>query len=62
MVRMADAPVCAYCRTRPVEAKWRPFCSHRCQLLDLARWADGSYHVAAEKPEDNDEDDEKSEV
>jgi endogenous inhibitor of DNA gyrase (YacG/DUF329 family) len=58
---MADSPVCAYCRTRPVEAKWRPFCSERCQA-DLAKWADGSYHVAGEKPEDNDEDDEKSEV
>jgi endogenous inhibitor of DNA gyrase (YacG/DUF329 family) len=60
---MADTPVCAYCRTRPVEARWRPFCSQRCQLLDLARWADGSYHVAGEKPDqDDNEHDEKSEV
>ena len=21
----------------------RPFCSERCRLIDLARWADGSY-------------------
>ena len=27
---------------------WRPFCSERCKLQDLARWADGSYRVAAE--------------
>jgi endogenous inhibitor of DNA gyrase (YacG/DUF329 family) len=33
------------CRARPVEARWRPFCSQRCQLQDQARWADGSYRV-----------------
>ena len=25
---------------------WRPFCSERCKLQDLARWADGAYRVA----------------
>ena len=24
---------------------WRPFCSERCKLQDLARWADGAYRV-----------------
>jgi uncharacterized protein len=28
-----------------VEAAWRPFCSKRCKLQDLAHWADGSYRV-----------------
>ena len=28
----------------PVEP-WRPFCSERCKLQDLARWADGTYRV-----------------
>jgi len=23
----------------------RPFCSERCRLIDLARWADGTYAV-----------------
>ena len=62
MVRMADTPVCAYCRTRPVAAKWRPFCSERCQLLDLAKWADGSYRIAGEKPAEQDEEHDESEV
>jgi len=31
-----------------VEAKWRPFCSERCKVQDLAHWADGTYRVAAE--------------
>jgi endogenous inhibitor of DNA gyrase (YacG/DUF329 family) len=51
---MADTPMCVLCRTRPVDAKWKPFCSERCQLHDLGRWADGSYRVAAEKPADAD--------
>ena len=43
-----EAPQCVFCRKNPVEAKWRPFCSERCKLQDLARWADGTYRVAAE--------------
>ena len=39
---------CAYCRTHPVEYKWRPFCSERCKLLDLARWVNGEYRVPGE--------------
>ena len=59
-----DRPVlCVLCRTRPVEPRWRPFCSQRCQQLDQARWADGTYRVAGPPsstsldPTDDDEDD-----
>jgi uncharacterized protein len=38
-------PVCVYCRTRPVDPAWRPFCSERCKLLDLSQWIDGTYRV-----------------
>jgi endogenous inhibitor of DNA gyrase (YacG/DUF329 family) len=31
-----------------VDARYRPFCSERCRLLDLARWVDGGYRVPAE--------------
>jgi hypothetical protein len=48
--------MCVCCRTHPVEPRWRPFCSERCKLQDLARWADGTYRVAAE-PVDPDFDD-----
>ena len=41
-------PLCVFCRKRPVETTSRPFCSERCRLQDLARWADGTYRVAAE--------------
>jgi endogenous inhibitor of DNA gyrase (YacG/DUF329 family) len=43
-----DGPLCVFCRKNPVEEKWRPFCSERCKLQDLARWADGTYRVAGE--------------
>jgi endogenous inhibitor of DNA gyrase (YacG/DUF329 family) len=39
-----------------MEPAWRPFCSKRCKLQDLARWADGTYRVAAEPVEDADAD------
>jgi endogenous inhibitor of DNA gyrase (YacG/DUF329 family) len=41
-------PLCVYCRRHPVEAVYRPFCSERCKLLDLAHWVDGDYRVAGE--------------
>jgi hypothetical protein len=44
---MGDLRLCVYCRRRPVEARYRPFCSERCRLLDLAAWADGTYRIAS---------------
>jgi endogenous inhibitor of DNA gyrase (YacG/DUF329 family) len=48
MIRMREAPLCVLCRRRPVDPRWRPFCSERCRNEDLARWADGGYRVAGE--------------
>ena len=53
---MGDARLCVLCRTRPVDERWRPFCSERCRNEDLARWADGRYRVAAEPIPDPDTD------
>lgn len=56
IARMPE-PVCVFCRRRAVDPAWRPFCSERCKLQDLARWADGAYRVPAEPvldPEDSD--------
>jgi endogenous inhibitor of DNA gyrase (YacG/DUF329 family) len=53
--------LCVFCRAQPIDPQWRPFCSERCQLQDLARWADGSYSVAAEPvPEPQADDNTKS--
>ena len=57
MDRMGEARLCVLCRTRPMDERWRPFCSERCRNEDLARWAEGRYHVAGEPeppPDSND--------
>jgi len=28
------------------DAPSRPFCSHRCQMIDLGKWFDGQYRVS----------------
>ncbi len=40
--------MCVFCRKHPAAHAWRPFCSERCKMMDLARWADGSYRVPGE--------------
>jgi endogenous inhibitor of DNA gyrase (YacG/DUF329 family) len=45
---LPDRTVCVYCRRQPVDPRWRPFCSDRCRLQDLARWIDGDYRIAGE--------------
>ena len=50
--------VCVFCRRQPVDPAWRPFCSERCRLQDLARWADGAYRIPGDRvsePEERDE-------
>jgi endogenous inhibitor of DNA gyrase (YacG/DUF329 family) len=37
------------CRKRPIDPRFRPFCSERCRLIDLARWADGSYSIPGDR-------------
>ena len=50
-------PRCVFCRKPPVDPAWRPFCSKRCKLQDLVRWADGKYAVPGESVSDEDEPD-----
>jgi endogenous inhibitor of DNA gyrase (YacG/DUF329 family) len=47
--------LCVFCRRKPAVHHWRPFCSERCQTLDLARWADGTYRVPGEQVESPEE-------
>ena len=48
-------PLCVFCRNKPVDPAWRPFCSKRCKVQDLARWADGTYTVPGDRlPEPDD--------
>ena len=57
---------CPLCKK---EAAWednpfRPFCSERCRLIDLGKWAAEEYRVAGEKqslPEDGEDEKNRSE-
>jgi endogenous inhibitor of DNA gyrase (YacG/DUF329 family) len=49
-----------YCRKRPEDPAWRPFCSERCKMADLGRWLSEEYRVPDEPapsadPEHDDE-------
>jgi uncharacterized protein len=48
-------PICG----KPARERFRPFCSARCQTIDLARWIGGNYRVPTaeddEPPADDDE-------
>ena len=42
---------CPTCRktfdvTLKEDAPYRPFCSHRCKMVDLGRWFDGTYTIS----------------
>lgn len=43
-------PACPVCR-RPVTPRHAPFCSPRCQQVDLARWLTGAYRITADDPD-----------
>ena len=63
MARDPDSALCVFCRRNAADPAWRPFCSERCKLQDLARWADGAYRVAAEPIDEPDGDDDlKSDI
>ncbi|PYV91110.1 MAG: DNA gyrase inhibitor YacG [Acidobacteria bacterium] len=38
---------------------YRPFCSERCQMIDLGNWASGKYGLPIEKTTMPEEDEEK---
>jgi endogenous inhibitor of DNA gyrase (YacG/DUF329 family) len=44
---MAKALFCPTCRNVVlIENEYFPFCSDRCRLLDLGKWASGDYKVS----------------
>ena len=44
---MADCPECG----KPGEARFAPFCSVRCQQVDLGRWLKGDYVIPGSRSE-----------
>lgn len=47
---MADPLIvaCPRCRKNGpwLEAKWKPFCSDRCRLIDLGDWFEGNHKIS----------------
>jgi endogenous inhibitor of DNA gyrase (YacG/DUF329 family) len=54
-VRRVRCPTCR--RETTLDGNpWRPFCSERCKVLDLAAWADERYRIPGEPvPSDGEE-------
>jgi uncharacterized protein len=51
-------PLRVKCPTCRKETPWennphRPFCSERCQLIDLGAWAEERYRIPGRKVDDN---------
>ena len=42
---------CAICG-KPVDPRFRPFCSKRCADVDLQRWFSGAYRIPGAAPPD----------
>jgi uncharacterized protein len=42
---------CPVCRKKTTWSNnpFRPFCSERCRLIDLGKWASGDYRIPGEK-------------
>ncbi len=47
---------CPICK-KEVQAgsRYEPFCSERCQVIDLGAWASEKYRIPDEKQEDDDD-------
>jgi len=58
--RVVPCPVCR--KQAKADSAFLPFCSKRCQVIDLGRWASGDYRIKGESaaPWELDGDDEES--
>lgn len=48
MSKRVKCPTCGKPVAWTQEAKWRPFCSERCRLIDLGAWAAEEHRIAGE--------------
>lgn len=46
--RRIDCPQCGEPVVWSSAAKWRPFCSERCRMIDLGEWLDEAHRIAGE--------------
>jgi len=50
-VKLSKGGGCPQCG-KPIDRKYRPFCSQRCKMVDLGNWLDGSYRLPSEDEPD----------
>ncbi|MBK0001155.1 DNA gyrase inhibitor YacG [Erwinia sp. S43] len=55
-VTMVDCPTCGKQVIWDQQSTWRPFCSKRCQLIDLGEWAAEEKYIPSHSDR-NDSDD-----
>jgi len=53
--------ICRTCKSATTweENPWRPFCSERCKLIDLGKWAAEEYRIPGEKAGEEEEKEEE---
>lgn len=59
MSKTVKCPTCGKLVNWTKDAKWRPFCSERCRLIDLGEWASESHRIASDEIPMSDELDKK---
>lgn len=55
IIKLKPTRPCPICG-KPSSQQFHPFCSGRCQDIDLNRWLSGSYVIPADDDEDVEED------
>ncbi len=60
---MPKKHICPTCRkpfssNQPESLPYFPFCSQRCQLIDLGQWFDGGYAIPSDTPSQQTQDQE----
>lgn len=48
---IVNCPTCGAEVPWVAENPWKPFCSERCKLIDLGRWASEDYRVPVQEDE-----------
>ncbi|MDZ7662329.1 DNA gyrase inhibitor YacG [Thiohalophilus sp.] len=46
---VVKCPTCGKPVSWDENAKWRPFCSDRCRLIDLGEWASESHRIPGDR-------------
>ena len=59
--RQTSCPTCGKPVIWDAQARWRPFCSERCRLIDLGDWLDEANRISEPQDEYQDNPMEKTE-